>query len=233
MNQITGLIISFLLFILFLAGSFIFHKFRNLGNEVSVSVEFNPPQAVRGRDVNFAVICTSRNTRKIDTLEGSLICKRFSGYNGDWRDWTDFPLLSRGEIEERFIFSFGKDLILAAGNANKYEGYIPIPAESFPTDTGNLMQVHWRFLVKITSKGYAPAVFERELVVLTQDHPDSLSLQNEETQEMPELTGKRKGSLRQNVQLVFSDSAGQTEKQVKNNKQSSFGYLEFEDDKNQ
>lgn len=196
-------------------------------------MEFNPPQAVRGRDVNFVVTCTSNKTRKIDSLEGSLICKRFNGYNGGWLDWSDLPVLSKGEVEERIVFSFGKDLILAAGNANKYEGYIPIPAESFPTDTGNLMQVHWRFMVKVSARGYVPASFFRELVVVTADHPDAAVRQEAEVPEMPLAAGSGKGSLRQNVQLVFQDSNGQVKKQNRESNLSSFGYLEFEDDRKQ
>jgi hypothetical protein len=211
----------------------LFYRLRNLGNEIAVDVQFVPPQAVRGNDVNFILSCKSNKTRKIDSLQGSLICKRFNGYKGDWLDWSDLPILSRGEVEERIVFSFGKDLILAEGDSNRYEGYIPIPAESFPTDNGNLLQVHWRFQAKIFSKGFAPAVFNRELTVLMQNHPDAFISRTTENQDLPDITGSKKGVMRQNVQLVFSDSGGKTPKQNKESNLSSFGYLELEDDKKQ
>lgn len=191
-------------------------------------------QADIGGTLSFGAGANPKKNIKADFVEGSLICKRFTGYTGGWFDWTNLPFLSRGEVfNHHLVFIVGKDLLFVPDSNNSYEMKIPIPEDASATYGDNFMQIRWRLSLTYKVKGYPPVAVSGEAVIKTADYFSKSMIQNEnetlDTQPAFVQTGrKNKGTTQKDKQVLILGNTGHTQHQTTESSKSSFNFIELE-----
>lgn len=204
---------------------------RKLLQRLKLELDFNTPRVNRGSLLQMNLHSRPDDTFKTGVIEGTLTCKQFRGYRGDWLDWTDIPIITRGEALRMFEFTLGENLIFLPGTDNKYEMAVPIPSDAIATDSGPLLQVHWMVRVRVNVPGHGAAAVSREVIV-TDLHPQMVEAWNNkgvaDVQDTI-LTRKRKNQTGSQV-ILTAGVNGDTVKD-KTERESSFSFLELEGEK--
>jgi len=159
---IIGIIIAVILII----AIFIYISMKkSLTQDLGLKVELDPPQVEKGQDVRIKVILNPREAIRVESITGTLFCRRYDEYKNTWQYTTDNPHVSIGETIARIEFTFGENLDLEPGKEAKFGGKVPLPSEGMATEIRGMIQVHWFVTIHVKVPGRPDAEVKEELIV--------------------------------------------------------------------
>lgn len=163
-------------------GIYFFLK-NSITNALNMDLELDPPQVQKGHKVKMTLIFKPEKNLKVESINGTIFCRRYDEYKGSWVDKTEFPVVHTGKTIAKIEFTFAQDILLEAGKEQKFVGKVPLPEEGMITEIRGVIQVHWFVLVKVKVPGQPLAELDEELVVL----PPTITDENVARQQLENL----------------------------------------------
>lgn len=139
---------------------------KSLARQLGLKVELDPPHVEKGKDVKVRVILHPKEATKVESITGTLFCRRYDEFKNSWQYKTDNTHLAKGKTITRIEFTFGQNIELYPGKEAKFGGVVPLPSEGMATEIRGIIQVHWFVTIHVKVPGSPIAEVQEELIVM-------------------------------------------------------------------
>ncbi|MCE1246075.1 MAG: hypothetical protein LWY06_05480 [Firmicutes bacterium] len=152
---------------LLIVGTIIYFMLKKtLSQQLNLRVELAPSEVERGGRLKIRVYVTPKQATKVDSVNGSLFCRRYDEFKNSWSDKSELPGVYTGTNIARIQFSFAQNVTLEANKEQKFVGVISIPEEGLLTEVRGIIQVHWFVCIYVKIPGQPIAEIQEELIVV-------------------------------------------------------------------
>ncbi|MCD4785201.1 MAG: hypothetical protein K8T10_15400 [Candidatus Eremiobacteraeota bacterium] len=146
---------------------------KTLSRQLGIKVELDPPHAEKGKNVKIKVTLNPKEATFVQSIAGTLFCRRYDEYKDSWQHKTDNTHLAKGKTITRTEFTFKENVELPSGKETKFGGIVPVPSEGLATEIRGMIQVHWFVTIHVKIPGSPNAEVQEELIVMRPHYFDA------------------------------------------------------------
>ncbi len=158
--------LAFVIIVIVSAMAYFMNQKRKTAEELHLELKMRPAEVIKGERVKLTVEMLPDKESQVEFINGSIFCRRYEDYKGNWQDYTELPFFANGQNVARIDFEFGKEMVLEAGKEASLGGKVIIPDDAMPTEIKGIIQVHWFVIVRVKLKNLPVAEITEELIVL-------------------------------------------------------------------